>query len=185
MTSFLSHCLKHAAAPITSAFKHLLSGRTILPVLLNTLSGSELITGTPNKSRAQPARHGHPERYHTSERLCHPHASLFLSSSTQSIQQNASFPRYHCWFELFHHKYSCWGVCLRCPSWCLYNTVSSGSNIYLTFFSLYSSHCFLKAKSAAVCQSTRSAYFCGIHHHWKRGWGVIAATLADELLVNL
>jgi hypothetical protein len=38
-------------APMTSAFRHPLPGRTILPVLLNILSGSALIAGTPNRSR--------------------------------------------------------------------------------------------------------------------------------------
>jgi len=38
-------------APMTSAFRHPLSGRTILPVLLNILSGSALIAGTLNRSR--------------------------------------------------------------------------------------------------------------------------------------
>jgi len=38
-------------APMTSAFRHPLSGQTILPVLLNILSGSALIAGTPNRSR--------------------------------------------------------------------------------------------------------------------------------------
>ncbi|KAL4869892.1 hypothetical protein BDV12DRAFT_167033 [Aspergillus spectabilis] len=47
---------------MTSAFRQPLSGRTILPVLLNILSGSALIAGIANKSKAKIARYGHTKR---------------------------------------------------------------------------------------------------------------------------
>jgi hypothetical protein len=52
----LSHCFKHALAPITSALRHARIGLTIFPVPLNTRSASALIAGMLSSSSANLAR---------------------------------------------------------------------------------------------------------------------------------